>query len=115
MSKTCVLPDDYCATKLASFLQSPPPTPRKRRRAAETNAKSIQLLVVSARTPETSGTFNSAFDATAYDEHLLYTQRAHFEILAEDETGGRGKADTRGAQLGGRAANNKRDQCAMLE
>ena len=50
----------------------------------------------------------------AYDESLLGTQSDKFALVKTDDKGGRGKADTRGAQLGKQAAANVRHQQAML-
>ena len=73
------------------------------------------MLVVSARTAETRGAFTSAKEAAAYEELLLFTQRARFALVNDEEKGGRGKADTDGARLGKLAASNERDQRAIME
>ena len=76
--------------------------------------KRVKMIVVSARTLETLGAFDSAIDAAAYEEQLLFTHRAHFALANDTELAGHGNADTRGAQLKIRAAINERDKEAML-
>ena len=73
------------------------------------------MIVISARTRDTRGAFNSTKDAATYEEHLLFSHRAHFALVSDKEKAGRGAADTDGKELGKRAAKNKRDQQALLE
>ena len=73
------------------------------------------MLVVSARTAETRGAFVSAKEAAAYEELLLFTQRARFALVNNRDEGGRGASDTDGKRLGKRAASNERDQRAIME
>ena len=75
----------------------------------------VKMIVVSARTPETRGEFDSTLDAATYEEQLLFAHRAHFSLANDNETAGRGKADTRGAQLLVCANNNERDKKAMIK
>ena len=78
------------------------------------DTRRVRMLVISERSPETCGTFSSAIDAAAYEECLLGTQSDNFALVKSDDKGGRGYADTRGAQLAKQAAANARHQQAML-
>ena len=78
------------------------------------DTRRVRMLVISERSPETLGTFSSAANAAAYDEILLGTQSDNFALVRSDDKGGRGRADTHGAQLGKQAAANVRHQQAIL-